>query len=243
MDYEVIASGSKGNATLLNGNILIDCGVPFWAVKPYLYSLNLVLLTHWHGDHFNAATVRRLAKERPLLRFGCCDWMASRLVDCGVQKTNIDIYSVDKQYVYNGFTVCPVWLPHDVPNCGYKVHFADGGKMVYCTDCGNLNRITAKGYDLYLVESNHDENEIDAKIREKKSKMEYAYELRVKRHHLSRQQCDAFLYENMKPDSVYVYMHCHEDTEKENANGEKVNFTNGTRCNRGARRLRNGKGN
>ena len=46
---KVISTGSKGNAVLLNDEILIDCGVPFRELEPYCKGLRLVLLTHVHG--------------------------------------------------------------------------------------------------------------------------------------------------------------------------------------------------
>lgn len=49
MDCEVIASGSKGNAVVLNKNILIDAGVSFKALKDVYKDLKIVLLTHIHS--------------------------------------------------------------------------------------------------------------------------------------------------------------------------------------------------
>lgn len=37
-DAEIIATGSKGNAVLLSGGVLIDCGVPLKKLEPYLQS-------------------------------------------------------------------------------------------------------------------------------------------------------------------------------------------------------------
>ena len=50
--YEIIATGSDGNAVVINDIVLIDCGVPFKALKPYYKKLKLVLLTHIPADHF-----------------------------------------------------------------------------------------------------------------------------------------------------------------------------------------------
>ena len=49
MDCEVIASGSKGNAVVLNKHILIDAGVSFKALKDVYKDLKIVLLTHIHS--------------------------------------------------------------------------------------------------------------------------------------------------------------------------------------------------
>lgn len=49
MTYEVIATGSSGNAVLINNEILIDCGVSWKKIRPYAKKLKLVLLTHEHS--------------------------------------------------------------------------------------------------------------------------------------------------------------------------------------------------
>lgn len=223
--YNILASGSQGNATVLDGRILIDCGVPFRTLQPHVSGLRIVLLTHIHSDHFQRSTIRRLARERPTLRFGCCDWLVEPLVRAGVDKRQIDVYHFDTAYDYGRVKLIPVFLPHNVPNCGYKLHFAAGGKVIYCTDCNNLNGISAYHYDLFLVEANHDEAEINERIREKEANGEYAYERRAKMNHLSKQKCDAFIYRNASPNSRYVYMHCHEDLSKpqEEQHGQKIN--------------------
>ena len=40
---------------------------------------------------------------------------------------------------------------------------------------------------------------------------QYAYEIRVKETHLSREQCDDFIARNAGSNSEYVYMHQHVD--------------------------------
>ncbi len=49
MEYEIISTGSQGNAVVLNKNILIDIGVSFKALKNVYRNLSLVLLTHIHS--------------------------------------------------------------------------------------------------------------------------------------------------------------------------------------------------
>jgi Cft2 family RNA processing exonuclease len=45
-NYNVLASGSGGNATLVGSGIMIDCGVPYKTVDPFVRDIRLVLLTH-----------------------------------------------------------------------------------------------------------------------------------------------------------------------------------------------------
>lgn len=209
-DYQIIRSGSKGNAVILGGSVMVDCGVPWKTIKDTYKNIVLVLLTHIHGDHFNPATIHRLAAERPLLRFACGRWLVVPLLDCGVEAHRIDILEADKTYCYQGLCeVTPVSLVHDVENIGFKLQM-QGKKIFYATDTANLNGIAAPDFDLYLLEANYGEEELQKRIMEKKCSGEYAYEHRVQKTHLSLEQCNDFIYSNIGPNGEYVYLHQHE---------------------------------
>jgi len=208
MIYKIIKTGSQGNAVVLNGNILLDCGVTYKALSDVKKQLNLILLTHIHSDHFNKTTIKQLARDRPILRFACCEWLVEELKECGVQ--NIDVMQVGRTYDYGAFKVSPVGLYHDVKQCGWRV-FIDGEKAIYMTDTGTLSGIAAKDYDLYLVEANYIEEEIQAKIREKQESGQYIHEYRVMKTHLSKEQCDEWLLENMGEGSEFIYLHQHQE--------------------------------
>lgn len=208
MKYNIISTGSQGNAVILNDNILIDCGVSCKALSDVKKQINVVLLTHIHSDHFNKSTIRQLARDRPILRFACCEWLVDDLKECGVQ--NIDVMQIGKIYDYGAFRVSPVQLYHDVDNCGWRV-FIGNKKAIYMTDTVTLDGISAKDYDLYLVEANYREDEIQEKIRTKQMNGEFIYEHRVLKTHLSKEKCDKWLLENMGENSGYVYLHQHRD--------------------------------
>lgn len=210
MNYNIISTGSQGNAVVLNDYILIDCGVSFKALKSVYKQLQIVLLTHEHIDHINKTTIKRLAKERPTLRFGCCKWLVPILLECNVSERNIDVFEIGKIYDYKAFKVSPIKLYHDVPNCGYRLFF-DTKKAIYATDTGHLQGITAKDYDLYLIEANYDEEDLEQRIIEKTAAGQYCYELKVAERHLSHEQASQFLLENMGKNSDYVFLHGHKD--------------------------------
>lgn len=210
--YRIISTGSDGNAVVLNHNVLVDCGVSYKALEGCVQSLRLVLLTHIHGDHFNRSTIRRLAAERPTLRFGAGAWLAAPLLEAGVRKSNIDILDANKQYDYSICSVLPVKLVHNVPNQGYKLHFPQG-RVIYATDTGSLNGITARDYDLYLVEANFEDEEIRQRIKAKKDAGEYSYELHAMHNHLSKARCDDWVYRNIGAAGQYIYMHQHRERE------------------------------
>lgn len=91
-------------------------------------------------------------------------------------------------------------------------------KVIYATDTANLDGVVAKGYDLFLVEANYDKEELIERIKEKRENGQYVYEDRVFRTHLSRQQCDEFIVQNMSANSRCVYLHQHEERTKEITN-------------------------
>lgn len=213
MKYKVISSSSKGNAVLVD-DILIDCGVSYKAISDVVADIKLVLLTHEHSDHFNGSTIKKLAYERPTLRFGCCKWLVKKLCSTGVEPYRIDVYEIGKIYDYRQFKISPVNLYHDVPQCGYRIYIGNE-KAIYCTDTRTLEGINAKGYDLYLLEANYEDEDLQERIKTKQENGEYAYEFNVADRHLSKKQCDDFLIANAGKNSEYVYLHEH----KEKANG------------------------
>lgn len=214
MNCNIISTGSKGNATVLNSRLLIDCGVNYKQLSPYVSNLQLVLLTHIHGDHFYPSTIKKLAKMRPTLRFGCCRWLLKDLISCGVQTWRIDVFTPDLMNTYNeDLEITAVELTHNVPNCGYKI-FIDGEKVFYATDTNNLNGITAPDYDLYMIEANYEDEEIQERIRKKEENGQYAYEYEVLKNHLSKQKCDDFIVRNAGTKSKFIYMHGHINKEE-----------------------------
>lgn len=209
MTYNIISTGSRGNAVVINDIILIDCGVPYKTVSEAVGNLRIVLLTHRHSDHFKKNTVKRLASERPSLRFACCEWMKDMLIDAGVSLQNTDVLEIGKKYDYGVFAISPVKLYHNVPNCGYRIYI-NGEKLFYATDTNTLEGITAKGYDMYMIECNYEDEEIQKRIEEKKANGQYAYEIEVIHNHLSKAKCDDFIVNNSSEKSRFVYLHQHE---------------------------------
>lgn len=200
--YQVVSSGSTGNCVIYHGGIAVDMGVPYKVIQPYKNALQIVLLTHIHGDHLNISTVKKLAFERPTLRFACGEFLSEQLL--GIK--NIDVLEAGKVYDYGHFKVSPIKLYHDVPNFGYRI-FKDETKIIHATDTAHLEGITAKDYDLYCIESNYDEDTIHQSIERKKANGEFAYQVGAINTHLSEQQARNFIFKNRAPHSKVVRLH------------------------------------
>lgn len=205
--YNVIASGSTGNAVLYCDSILVDIGVPFAALRPYLYKIQLVCLSHLHTDHFNKSTLFRLCKERPTIRVGCCEWMLPELI--GLK--NVDLYQIGTEYQYNGehgtsFSILPVKLYHDTPQCGFKI-FKGDHKIFHATDTCTLAGIEAKNYTIYAIEHSYDADTIFGVIEEKESRGVFAYERGVIQSHLSEQAARQFIFNNAGENYEVLRLH------------------------------------
>ena len=214
--YEVLATGSTGNAVVIDGAIS----------RPLRRSVQGREASCKSSQACSADTLARRslpkkhAPARPRsgptgapLRLLPLDGAASG-GKAGVKPANIDLYDFDRRYSYGDFSVEPVPLVHDVPNRGYKL-LLHSGKVLYATDTNNLHGISAPNFDLYLLEANYEDEEIQARIAEKKANGEFVYERRVLGTHLSKAKCDDFIYRDIGPTGEYVYLHGHVEEGKE----------------------------
>ena len=206
--FKVISTGSKGNAVLYHGSILVDIGIPFSVIKQYLQNVQIVLLTHRHLDHINIRTLERMCEERPGLRIGCPEWMVGHVNHI----KEPDKYEMGNVYSYGDFTTSPIKLYHDsdAPNCGYRI-FKDGYEILHATDTFTMEGIEAKNYDLYALEHNHDEEAIKNAIKIKTESGQFVYENRSLNTHLSEQKAREWLRQNKGPNSEVIRLHQSEN--------------------------------
>ena len=156
MKYYVLASGSKGNATIIKGpstTLLIDLGLSLKEYRNRLELFNLqeedvfaVLYTHKHSDHVtpqfkSVANGNIFAPALTLPR--------------GTKYFEIRPY---ESFLLNEFKITPLPTSHDAPNSvGYILETGEY-KVVYMTDTGYINTTNLslmKNADLYIIESNH----------------------------------------------------------------------------------------
>jgi L-ascorbate metabolism protein UlaG (beta-lactamase superfamily) len=200
--FTVLSSGSTGNCVIYHDSIAVDMGISYKAIEPHKNNLQIVLLTHCHGDHLNLSTIKKLAFERPTLRFACGAFLVEFLE--GIR--NVDILEAGKVYDYGQFKVSPIHLYHDVKNFGYRI-FKNDTKIIHATDTSHLEGITAKDYDLYAIEANYNEDTIFESIERKKAKGEFAYQEGAINSHLSEQQARDFIFKNRGVNSKVLRLH------------------------------------
>lgn len=154
MYFHIIASGSKGNATIVATNktkILIDMGISLCRLEEGLAEINLQkdaisagIFTHNHADHISG-----IKFFSPKMMYGLEGTLPSL---CNVVYLN-------KTFVIGDIEITPFKTSHDAINpCGYKLVSGDES-LVYMTDTGifleeNLPLIQNPTY--LIIESNHD---------------------------------------------------------------------------------------
>ncbi len=169
MKVSILASGSNGNATLIetaNDSFLIDNGLSFKNLynricecQIDIHKLSSIFLTHEHIDH--VAGVKVLLKRIPLKCFlskGTYDGLNSEtrnqvdLNECILIKNGDEI-------LLNDCKITVLQTHHDAREpLGYVIE-EKNKKVVYITDTGYVDQSyfqLLKNADMYIMESNYD---------------------------------------------------------------------------------------
>lgn len=196
MNYKIISTGSKGNCVIIN-DVMVDCGVPFGKIREELYEIKYLLLTHVHSDHLNIKTIQQIAENFPRIKI-IGNYEVHSAYNCNIiANAGFDIET--DHYIFTPFECV-----HDVVCYGYTWTF-EGQEIIYATDTSTMENAPAKKYDFLFIESNHDEQKLDAVRNENKGS--YNPYLSGKRH-LSTQQAKAFYYLNRRnKDSQFIELH------------------------------------
>lgn len=218
--YDIIQSGSDGNCIIVNDYLMLDCGVSYSKIKNKLSNVKIIFISHSHFDHLKPSTIKKIAYEKPNIKFLVGFYLVKTLVDLGVDKKNIFVLDLDKWYNLGKFKAKMQYLFHDVPNNCLHVEFNTGEKLFYAVDTSQINHIEAKNYDLYLIENNFQEEILDKHIQEcvdnNDDENKLYYLRRALNTHLSKSKCDDFLINNMGKNSIYQYVHLSNYNNTEN---------------------------
>lgn len=213
--YKIISSSSRGNAVIYFNQVLVDLGVSYLKISKYKKDLKIVLLTHIHKDHFNEATIKKLAYERPTLLWGVPLHLKTDFEKLGI-KNNVIYLNLNSTYKLGEIMISTFKLYHNVDNVGYRIINTETDyKIFHATDTYTLDGITAKNYDLYAIEHNYDEETIHEIIFDKLASGEFSYERQAINNHLSFQQAKAFINKNKKKESEILKLHISSRYEKE----------------------------
>ena len=155
MYFHIIASGSKGNATVVVSNktvLLIDMGITLTRLEEGLAEIKLgvnditgAVFTHNHTDHISG-----LKFISPKIMYALEGTLPSSLSN---------IVYLNKPFKIGDFTITPIETSHDAVNpCAYLIKDNDSS-LFYMTDTGVFLEETLpliKDPNYLIIESNHD---------------------------------------------------------------------------------------
>ena len=155
MKFNIIASGSKGNATIVSHNktnILIDMGISLTRLKEGLEEfgldikdINAAIFTHDHSDHI--AGIKFLS---PKIMYALRGTLSSTMTNV------IELY---EPFTIGDIKITAFPTSHDATNpCGFILE-APEEKLTYVTDTGvflDESKEVASNPDYLIIESNHD---------------------------------------------------------------------------------------
>ncbi len=159
----VLASGSKGNCTLIKNDetaILIDLGITSSHAVELLEelmvnpsSLKGILITHTHSDHIAGLKVFLKKYHTPL-------YLTKKMYDDLSKQFVIDNYHlIDSDFYIDDLLVRVVKTSHDASDSNAYIVSYDNKSVVYITDTGYIkdkNFDKLSNHSAYIMESNHD---------------------------------------------------------------------------------------
>ena len=125
---------------------------------------------------------------------------------CKVPLKNVFLLKTKRWYDIGMCKIKLDELVHDTPNYAIHIDYKNN-KILYAVDTAEISHVTAKDYDLYLIEANYMEDVLERHKKELDENHEYDHLYRVQNVHLSYEQCNGFLIENMGDNSIYEYIH------------------------------------
>ena len=173
MRMTILASGSRGNATVLSSSrasILVDAGIScketlkrMKAAGEDPATLTAILISHEHNDHVTGLAVlaRKLRVPVYITEATYYAWRRSTRDSEGkpARLERLEHFRAGRTFSIGDITVSPFTTSHDaIDPCGFTFR-ADGVKFGIVTDLGYMSanvKDALRGCDGLMIESNHD---------------------------------------------------------------------------------------
>lgn len=215
-EVDIIASGSKGNATLIKAGdtaLLIDAGTSCKKITEGLRScglepedLSAVLLTHEHTDHVAGLDVFGRKYSKVPIFANEKTWYN---ISCRKNFEREQVRVLPRGCILGNLRVEAFKIPHDaIDPVGYNIYYRDD-KCTYLTDCGYITKTcqeAVEGSDTLILEANHD---VDM-LRHGPYPRILQERILGKNGHLSNQTAGEFLAGLKRPPSEVLLAHLSE---------------------------------
>lgn len=171
MDVQILASGSSGNAVVINHNIMIDAGITIRDFKSHnLEDIDTLIISHAHGDHLQKPLTRHLLKKGVKAYFPAsviAKLIEEGMIDIPPLLASKQITPINDELIIKAHELTIRPLPqkhHDIVNYAF-VFESDNHRLLYSTDLDTVEAtdigvgLLGQGmFDTILLEGNYDEN-------------------------------------------------------------------------------------
>jgi phosphoribosyl 1,2-cyclic phosphodiesterase len=220
MNIFVLASGSKGNMTLIqsqNAWLCMDVGISIKKIEeklleiPFLKGSKMdVLITHEHGDHIQGLKAMILKGYVDKVYMNENTFKSLKEDVATSVKDHLVVFK-ESSFNVGDFYVTPFVVSHDaVEPVGFSV-VVENKKIVLITDTGYLDEVhdhVISLADVYLIEANHQPDKLLSSLRPMLLKRRILGE----KGHLSNEDASRIINRVMKDDITHwIVMHISED--------------------------------
>lgn len=216
---DILETGSsKGNSLIIDDSIMIDMGLPYKYIGQKLEEVDIILITHRHGDHINIPALRKLHKVKP--------WKLKNALYCNRdvadkihQSHNTKFeFDVPEEHIINDnsyikfekdghiYDIESFKCVHDVENQGFVITKDNETTLLFATDTSTIDFAPSHfKYDYIVLEGNYDEDILhDALV----NGSDYeSYRASRNLRHLSIQEYDNFVEKCGKDECVAIQLH------------------------------------
>ena len=196
-----LASGSKGNSTLIelnNKNILIDIGLPISNLEKRLENkfpkIDILIITHTHVDHIKG--LKSIIRSQNPVIYTLENDLGEKVVSNNI--------NYQKTIEEDDLMIELFEVSHDVPCAGVYIKYKDK-EIVYITDTGYIKDKLLKKYknkDVYILESNYEEE----MLRNGKYPYHLKQRIRSDRGHISNEDACKYLKKLIGDKTKYVML-------------------------------------
>ncbi len=208
MRFSVLSSGSKANCTFVEAagvRVLIDCGLSGKQAEERLAEIAIdpstiqaILVTHEHCDHINGVgTLSRRYKIPVYANAATMEFISKPRAK--------EVFNTGTEFNIEAVRIQPFSIVHDASDpVGFSI-YAEGLKLVICTDLGRVTTLVqqhCENANAILLESNHDQEMLQS--------CSYTWELKQRiastHGHLCNEAAGQLIEEIMHPELFHVVL-------------------------------------
>lgn len=208
MRFSVLSSGSKANCTFVEAcgiRFLVDCGLSGKQAEERLAeigvdptTLSAILVTHEHSDHIHGVGTLSRRYKLPV-------YANTRTMEHVSKPRAKEVFDTGAEFYVGKVRVEPFSIVHDAADpVGFAI-YADGLKLVICTDLGRVTTLVQehiRGANAILLESNHDQEMLQS--------CSYTWELKQRiastHGHLCNDAAGQLIEEIMHPELFHIVL-------------------------------------